>query len=158
MTPLEIGLHALRAVPKFQGKKGAGIAAYAEKIGRPRQNVSIYRNGAEVFEAIRTSHIDVRGLLDKAQHLSAIHAAPKQLWPGLVEGASAFCAMTRALCTVSWPTPVAAAIWASTWTGSLFPEVGKMSVRCPCRSRAFCFKISSPLSASSILTKGARLR
>ena len=34
LTPLEIGLHALQAVPKAQGKAGAGLAAYADELGK----------------------------------------------------------------------------------------------------------------------------
>jgi len=84
LSPLEIGMHALMYVGDGQGKKGAGVQAYAMQIGKDRANVSRYRDAAEVYQAI-ASCIDTRSLLDKAQHLAAIHGAPESAWPVLVE-------------------------------------------------------------------------
>lgn len=77
LDPLEIGIHAFDAVPTKQGVKGKGLEAYAKKIGKPRSNISIYRDAGEV-----ASYIDVRSqqLLGKAQHLSAIKKLPSACW------------------------------------------------------------------------------
>ena len=40
LTPLEIGLHALKAVPKAKGKKGAGLASYASAVGKTKRSIS----------------------------------------------------------------------------------------------------------------------
>jgi len=84
LSPLEIGMHALKAVPKAQGKKGEGLAEYAHKIGRLKQNVSLYRQAAEVVVALSTCHIEVTSLLTKAQHLAEVATADAALWPTLV--------------------------------------------------------------------------
>lgn len=84
LSPLEIGLHALDAVDLQRGKKGGGLAAYARKIGKQKQNVSTYRKGAEVYRQVATCNIDITGCRDKAHHLSEICAADKSLWPVIV--------------------------------------------------------------------------
>jgi ParB/RepB/Spo0J family partition protein len=85
LSPLEIGLHVLKAVPTAQGKKGKGLEAYAKAIGKTKQYVSQLRQAAEVVTASNpSSQLDKLG--DKAQHLCAIHALPKPLWPRMVEG------------------------------------------------------------------------
>jgi len=84
LSPLEIGMHALKAVPLAQGKKGEGLAEYAHKIGRLKQNVSLYRQAAEVVVALGTCHIDITSLLTKSQHLAEIATADAVLWPLLV--------------------------------------------------------------------------
>ena len=45
LTPLEIGLHALRAVPKAKGGKGqkGGLSEYAKAVGKQQGNVLNYR-------------------------------------------------------------------------------------------------------------------
>ena len=45
LSPLEIGIHALKAVPKEQGKKGGGLAAYAEKVGKSKVSVGDWVKG-----------------------------------------------------------------------------------------------------------------
>ena len=39
-----------------------------------------YQLAAEVYESLDASHIDMRSLLDKAEHLSLIHSLPKECW------------------------------------------------------------------------------
>jgi hypothetical protein len=76
LAALEIGLHALECVGKAKagrGKKG-GLSDYARKIGKDPGNVSRYRDGAEVFRAVRNHCNDTRILRDRAQHLSAIYS------------------------------------------------------------------------------------
>ncbi len=54
LAPLEVGIHALRAVPIEQGKAGGGLAAYADKIGRDKTVVSKLRDAAGVYELVAT--------------------------------------------------------------------------------------------------------
>ena len=60
--------------PRGRGQAG-GLSEYARLVGKQKQHISSYRNGAEVLDAIN-SNIDVTLYLDKAQHLAAIHGAP----------------------------------------------------------------------------------
>jgi len=84
LSPLEIGLHALNCVALGEGGRGrkGGLSAYAEAIGKARQNVQTYRDGAEVAANL---HIDMQVLGDKTQHLAAIHALPSECWPAAVQ-------------------------------------------------------------------------
>jgi hypothetical protein len=86
LSPLEIGMHALEAVEKGKGGRGknGGLQAYADAVGKDRGNVSRYLMAAKVCESIN-SCIDTRVLLDKAQHLAAIHKAPMVVWEVLGE-------------------------------------------------------------------------
>jgi len=81
LSPLEIGIHALQAVPLSEGGRGkkGGLSEYAKRVGRQRQHVGQYRCAAEVYEGVKVN-IDVHLLFDKAQHLSAIHKAPNHAW------------------------------------------------------------------------------
>jgi site-specific DNA-methyltransferase (adenine-specific) len=89
LAPLEIGLHALECVGRDEkrgrGKKG-GLAEHAAKIGKSKQYLSQLVAAAEVAKA--SSQLDT--LLDKSQHLYAIHAATPALWhvivPHMVNG------------------------------------------------------------------------
>lgn len=84
LSPLEIGIHAFKAVPTEKGGRGkkGGLRAYAERIGKAVSSITEYRQAAEVLEFVNCS--DVRTVLDKASHLAAIHAAPESLWQILV--------------------------------------------------------------------------
>jgi DNA modification methylase/ParB-like chromosome segregation protein Spo0J len=86
LAALEIGLHALDAVPLEKGVKGGGLAAYAKKIGKQKQHVSTYRKGAEVYRHVATTcNNDVTGCRDKAHHLGCISdEIRRELWPALV--------------------------------------------------------------------------
>lgn len=82
LAPLEIGLHALERVGKAtagRGKKG-GLAEYARKIGKSQPYLSQLVAAAHVAKSI-SQLID---LLDKCQHLYAIHATDSSLWPVIV--------------------------------------------------------------------------
>src|SRR5262245_33407309 len=83
LGPLEIGIHAFKAVPPETGGRGkkGGLSAYADRIGRPHQNVSRYRNAGAVFETVKNLHINVQVFGDKALHLASIHALPLKCWP-----------------------------------------------------------------------------
>ena len=87
LSPLEIGIHALTAVPKGKGGRGkkGGLSQYAEKVGKKQQDVSTYRKAGEVFASCEIPTDQSVGFLDKSQHLAAIHKLPKGCWPGCVE-------------------------------------------------------------------------
>jgi hypothetical protein len=92
LSPLEIGLHALKAVPKAEGgrgKKGGG-SAYATRLGKDESYIRQLRNAAEVYTHIRNLGVNsevLAALADpqhsRAQHLSAIHKAPVETWAAL---------------------------------------------------------------------------
>lgn len=83
LSPLEIGIHALKAVPKAQGKKSDGLKAYARVIGKTGEYIGQLRTAAEVLAA--TSKLEFGSFLDKAKHLCAIHALPKPCWQAACE-------------------------------------------------------------------------
>lgn len=85
LSPLEIGLHVLRAVPTTKGGRGknGGLSAYAKRIGKSQQYVSQVRDAAEVAEAVKPTS-QLVGLLEKAQHLAAIHKLRRANWPRAV--------------------------------------------------------------------------
>lgn len=87
LSPLEIGLHALHYVAREKGGNGkeGGLQAYANRLGKSRPYISQVRQAAEVFETLPETRKLTYGFLDKAQHLSAIHSAPQDLWPVLVD-------------------------------------------------------------------------
>lgn len=82
LSPLEIGIHALKAVPPEKGGRGkkGGLSAYADRIGKDKGNVSRYRDAGEVYEAIKNRCNNTTVFLDKAQHLAAIHKLPPECW------------------------------------------------------------------------------
>lgn len=51
-----------------RGVKG-GLSEYARMLGKAQQHVSLYKQAAEVLNAIKNLHIDVYVFLDKAQNL-----------------------------------------------------------------------------------------
>ena len=82
LAPLEIGLHALECVGKAKagrGKKG-GLSEHARKIGKTHGYLSQLVSAAEVAKSVS----QLTDLIDKAQHLHAIHAAEPSLWPVIV--------------------------------------------------------------------------
>ena len=83
LSPLEIGIHALKAVPLAKGGRGqtGGLSEYAERIGRGKQTVSEWRAAAEVLETVRTADgITTLG----TKHLNEVSKAPRETWPALV--------------------------------------------------------------------------
>jgi len=83
LSPLEIGLHALKAVPLSEGGRGkkGGLSEYATRLGKDKGNLARYRDGAEVYVAVANRCNDTTVFLDKAQHLATIHKAPSETWP-----------------------------------------------------------------------------
>lgn len=85
LSPLEIGIHALKAVEPAGPGRGieGGIREYARRIGKAQPNVTSYRQAAQVLDSVKND-ITLYHFLDKASHLAAIHDADKSLWPLLV--------------------------------------------------------------------------
>ena len=66
-----------------RGNKGDGLKAYAEKIGKHRPSVSMYRDAGEVVLNVSIDrHLFIANAThaSKAQHLSAIHKLPQEAW------------------------------------------------------------------------------
>lgn len=95
LSPLEIGLHVLKAVPAEQGKKGKGLESYAKAIGVDRSHVSRLRDAGRVWSDVCdfVTQLTKSGKLkpeavakigEKSQHLAAIHRADDCHWPTLV--------------------------------------------------------------------------
>lgn len=84
LSPLEIGMHALKAVPKAEGGRGkkGGLSEYAKRVGKSASKMTEYRQAAMVVRDV--NHSDIGTLLDKTHHLAAIHAAAPALWEALV--------------------------------------------------------------------------
>ena len=126
LSPLEIGLHARRAVPLEKGGRGkkGGMAEYARRIGKQQGDVSKYRQAAEVFTALQIPIDQSIGFLDKAQHLAAIHAAPAGTWPLLA--ADMLAKSWNVGDTETWTAKVAAiadALEGSEWAAVFLPLV-----------------------------------
>ena len=83
LSPLEIGIHALRTVPLDRGGRGrrGGLAQYARQLGIDKAQVSRMRQAAEVAQTVELP----QRFLAKATHLSEIRAAPPDLWSDLAE-------------------------------------------------------------------------
>lgn len=90
LSPLEIGMHALKAVPLAGGGRGkrGGLSEYAERIGRNQGYLSQLRSAAEVMQTYWSTNGFEAALGDKAMHLYEISKAPRDSWPLLVHPAS----------------------------------------------------------------------
>lgn len=89
LSPLEIGMHALRAVPLAAGGRGqrGGLSEYADRLGRDKSYVSLLRAAADVLQTVDLSQRFA--LVDRAKHLYEISKAPRAAWPVLIEHALA---------------------------------------------------------------------
>jgi len=85
LSPLEIGIHALNYVKTSNGGRGqkGGLSRYARQTGKNRQALSQYLQAAKV--ASQLAGFEKTILLDKAQHLNAIHQLPEQSWQPAVK-------------------------------------------------------------------------
>lgn len=81
---LEIGMHALKAVPLSEGGRGkkGGLSGYAEEIGFDKSRVSQLRSAARVADTVETSKQYL--VTDRPYHLYEISKAPRETWPALV--------------------------------------------------------------------------
>jgi N6-adenosine-specific RNA methylase IME4 len=86
LSPLEIGLHVLRAVPLTEGGRGkkGGLNQYAKSLGKSHQYISLVRTAALVYRHIETCKLTCR-FLDRATHLAEIHSVPESAWLPLIE-------------------------------------------------------------------------
>lgn len=87
LSPLEIGTHALKAVPLAEGGRGkrGGLSEYAGRVGLGQSYISQIRAAAEVAETYYSSNGFPAGLMDKAKHLYEISKAPREAWPLLAD-------------------------------------------------------------------------
>ena len=87
LSPLEIGLHALRNVYLSKGGRGkkGGLSEYAEKVGKSNQYIGQVKAAAEVLTTLEKPPSQLGGFLDKAQHLAAIHKLPRACWASCAE-------------------------------------------------------------------------
>src|ERR1044071_9760564 len=86
LSPLEIGLHALRCVGRAKagrGKKG-GLSDYAVKIGKSQQYLSQLVAAAKVVSALKSTS-QLVDFSTRTQHLCAIHALPELFWPDMAQ-------------------------------------------------------------------------
>jgi ParB/RepB/Spo0J family partition protein len=85
LAQLEYGLHAVEIAPKKGGKgnKGSERIDYAGSIGKSKSYVSQAVGAAKVANTVK-EFSPLNTLLNKAQHLYAIHAADPSLWPVIV--------------------------------------------------------------------------
>lgn len=86
LSPLEIGMHALRAVPLAEGGRGkrGGLAEYAERLGyRDHTSISRLRNAADVATETRATWHGF-DLAERARHLDEVSKSNRPLWPLLV--------------------------------------------------------------------------
>jgi len=87
LSPLEIGLHVLKAVPPGMGGRGVtgGLSQYARRIGKTHGYIVQLRAAAEVLLSIEKPVSQLTGFMDKAQHLAAIHRLPQDRWAEFVD-------------------------------------------------------------------------
>jgi site-specific DNA-methyltransferase (adenine-specific) len=85
LSPLEIGFHALKAVPLSEGGRGkkGGLSAYAERLGRDLSGIRQLRAAAEVAETLETSHRIKTA--DRTYHLYEVSKAPREVRSALVD-------------------------------------------------------------------------
>ena len=78
LSPLEYGIHVLKYVEVSEGGRGkkGGLSEYAKTIGKHDNTLRPYRDAAIVINAINLT--DIRDVLDKANHIAAIHIYPRK--------------------------------------------------------------------------------
>jgi hypothetical protein len=92
LSPLEIGLHALRIAQEEGTSKGgrgnvSALTEYAGRIGRSRQSVLQLHAAAKVLHetAYTVGGLSaLEGFADKTRHLNEIHSVKPETWPALV--------------------------------------------------------------------------
>jgi ParB family chromosome partitioning protein len=84
LSPLEIGIHAAKAVPLGKGGRGhiGGMSEYAGRIGRSKQSLGQLVAAANVYQTVKMSlQFDA---LKLTYHFHEISKAPQGTWPALV--------------------------------------------------------------------------
>jgi hypothetical protein len=67
-------------------KRAGGLSEYAKALGYNKAYIIRLRQAAQVMEALKEKMVtQITVFMDKTQHLSAIHKAPQECWPLLVE-------------------------------------------------------------------------
>jgi DNA modification methylase/ParB-like chromosome segregation protein Spo0J len=87
-SALEIGRHARSwKAQKGRGSKGKGLREYANRIGNrfSEQYLGQLVIAADVLDSLDNTKVDLSILLDRAQHLAAIHALPPEHWQSMAE-------------------------------------------------------------------------
>jgi ParB/RepB/Spo0J family partition protein len=86
LSPLERGLHACTGLQTYS-RNGANVKKYADRVGATTGYISQIRQAANVYRGIqeRFSQLKLSQLTNKAQHLYAIHKAPKETWTQLAQ-------------------------------------------------------------------------
>jgi hypothetical protein len=90
LSPLEIGMHAVKAFSEEKGvggrgKKG-GLSAYAGRIGRSQQSVFQLQSAARVVTETYKSFVGLPPeIADRTTHLTAISTAPESTWSAIVD-------------------------------------------------------------------------
>lgn len=84
LTPLELGLHALRTIAPSKGGRGneAGYSKYARAVGKTPATLSELVKGAGVYEAVKAIGQPM-DFAERAWHLVAIGGAPEEKWEAL---------------------------------------------------------------------------
>lgn len=87
LSPLEIGLHVLKAVPPGDRGRGitGGLREYARRIGKSQGYIWQLRNAAEVLSFCDKMTGRPVIFCDKAQHLAEVYKLPRERWPEFVE-------------------------------------------------------------------------
>ena len=75
LSPLEIGMHALKAVSPAERIAGKGLKEYATRLGVSGAYIGQLRSAAEVMTAAKLEFSSQIGLSDKAKHLYEISRA-----------------------------------------------------------------------------------
>ena len=83
LLALEIGIHALATV-NDKTKKGGGIRAYAEEMGKNETSLKQWIGAAQVYSSLcKTSY--TKDIQNKPSHLYEISKAPQEHWQMLVD-------------------------------------------------------------------------
>lgn len=92
LSPLEIGVHALKYVQKGKGGKGknGGLSEYARLIGRTVQYISQLVKAAEVYKMLKPS-TRVEGFENKAKHFFEISRVSRKYWESLIAVSQSAC-------------------------------------------------------------------
>jgi hypothetical protein len=83
LLALEIGIHALEMV-NDKAKKGGGVRAYAEAIGKGETSLKEWIGAAQVFSSL-CSTCDTKELQNKPRHLYEISKTDSTHWQMLVD-------------------------------------------------------------------------
>jgi hypothetical protein len=84
LSPLEVGMHVLLAVPLAQGRSGGGLSAYAARVTYGEDSLRQWRQAASVYRELPDTCREAVGF-DRTRHLFEISKAPEETWLALVK-------------------------------------------------------------------------